>query len=96
MPPSKKTRLTRGKAAGQQAPVGGGSAIEQLMRVARLGNGAAMARLLAAGADPNASLQAKLFSWTEEVFHTTLHHFITTCLPQKRRAGEIFITGAPG
>jgi ankyrin repeat protein len=61
MPPSKKKR---GKAAGQQPSSG-----QLLATAAEGGDGAAVARLLAAGADPNTSAPARTPSG--QVFQTT-------------------------
>jgi ankyrin repeat protein len=66
MPPSKK----RGKAATASAAIGRQQSVgDQLVRAANKGDGAEMARLLAAGADPNAVVSVRLPSG--EVYQTT-------------------------
>ena len=64
MPPSKKKR---GKAAGQQAP-----ALRHLVKAAHEGDAAAVTRLLAAGADPNALVAGRSVVSREEVQTTAL------------------------
>jgi ankyrin repeat protein len=51
------------------ATVGGGESTDQLVQAARKGDGAAVARLLAAGADPSASAPVRLLSG--EVYQNT-------------------------
>jgi ankyrin repeat protein len=64
MPPSKKKRSQ----ASWGAPAGGG----QLLDAAREGNAPAVARLLAAGADPNASVTERLLDGGEVIQFTAL------------------------